>query len=152
MILLVFCTRLLFDPLNLSIADSIPLFSMQLLFIYLFLYKWNKLHSAPCLGRTPISCSSRCVRAFAIRHVGWWGYDDYVFLYEFFVAFGHLFINTKVNILSKRKKEKRFIPPQTRPNLQYSLKIFHHKEYIFSLGYKPNMRMEHPRRNVPKKE
>ena len=28
---------------------------------------------------------------------------DYVFMYEFFVAFGHLFINTKVNLLLKKK-------------------------------------------------
>ena len=26
------------------------------------------------------------------------GYDGYVFLYEFFVAIGHLSINTKVNL------------------------------------------------------
>ena len=28
----------------------------------------------------------------------------YVFMYEFFVAFGHLSINTKVNLYSKPKK------------------------------------------------
>ena len=45
------------------------------------------------------------MRAFAIRNVGWWGYDGYVSLYELFVAFGHLSINTKVN-LKKNKKQK----------------------------------------------
>ena len=45
------------------------------------------------------------MRAFAIRNVGWWGYDGYVSLYELFVAFGHLSINTKVDI--QKNKDNR---------------------------------------------
>ena len=51
--------------------------------------------------------SNRCVNAIykvatwgllAIQHVGWCGYGGCVFMYDFFVAFGHLSINTKVDL------------------------------------------------------
>ena len=42
------------------------------------------------------------MRAFATWHVGWGGYEGFILLYEFFVAFGHRSINTKVNF-KKRK-------------------------------------------------
>ena len=46
------------------------------------------------------------MRAFAIRHVGWCGYGGWVFMYEFFVAFEHLSINTKMKLLSKRRRRR----------------------------------------------
>ena len=49
------------------------------------------------------------MRAFAIQHVGWCEYRDYVLMYELFVAFGHLSINTKVNLQKEKEKEKKEI-------------------------------------------
>ena len=43
------------------------------------------------------------MRAFIIQHVGLCGYGGCVFMYEFFVAFEHLSINTKVNLENKKK-------------------------------------------------
>ena len=43
--------------------------------------------------------------SFVLRHVGGCGYASCVFMYEFFEAFGHLSVNTKVNL----KKTERWI-------------------------------------------
>ena len=38
------------------------------------------------------------MRASDARHVRYCGYEGYNLLHEFVVAFGHLFINSKVNL------------------------------------------------------
>ena len=38
------------------------------------------------------------MRAFVTRHVGWCGCEGYILSYEFFIAFGHISINTKANV------------------------------------------------------
>ena len=55
----------------------------------------------------PPNLDGPCMRAFATPHVGWCGYDGYILLYEFFVAFGNLSINTKVKLNWKKKATSR---------------------------------------------
>ena len=49
------------------------------------------------------------MRAFDTWHSGWGGYEGYNILYEFVVAFRHLPINTKVNLLKKKNNNNMVV-------------------------------------------
>ena len=59
-----------------------------------------------------------CMRAFATRHVGWGGYEGYILLFEFFVAFGHL---PGWIFIQKEKEKKVSTFRRAYPNGLYSM-------------------------------